>query len=209
MSSRGKVVSLARRRVDAQAAMRSTLVREPVSSSRQDFWAQPPLKVYHGTSSRFEAFSPSRVGVVSTPLGQVAVERHGIFFAENRDFAMTFGDNVIGAYLHIENPLLLDEGFDVDTVEVLHEAGLSRRHANQLEALPAISVWQAFDGQAGHALVKAAKRAGYDGALIEEEAVGLGDDEVPQRVWVVFDDAQVFSRTWRFTFTPRPRPARS
>lgn len=184
-----------RKRNPSDDALGRSFVRVAPSSSRQNFWDQPLLQVYHGTSSTFGKFSPSRVGVVSTTTGgDQEIERHGIFFAEDPAFAKTFGGRVIPAYLNIQKPMWLDGGFDESVLEALISAGFDRKKARLLSALSPINVWQAFDGPTGEQLVAAAKAAGYDGALIEEESVGLGDDAPPSRTWIAFDDSQVFRR---------------
>lgn len=58
------------------------------------------LKVYHGTTNNFTTFRQNRADGWGT----------GIYFTDNREEAYTYGENVVEAYLNIQNP------YDADTM---------------------------------------------------------------------------------------------
>lgn len=182
-----------------------SFVREPTLSSRDRFEDQKPIVVYHGTNSLFNAFKAVRRGTVTLmPFGeQVEVDRHGIFFAENQAFARTFGKEIVPVYLSIQNPMWLTEGFGGEEWDKLAAAGLSDEDLDTVHRLGVRSLWEAFDGDLGARFVAVAKAAGYDGAVLQEEGVGLDDYAPLQTVWVAFDPRQVKSATRNVgTFDP-------
>lgn len=185
-------------------------VTEAPTTSKQKRSELRPMVVYHGTRKNFDTFAPVREGNVTTMFGEeVAVVRHGIFFAENPEFAATFANqtgegfsSTMPVYLSIQNPLFLEEGFTDEIIEELRQAGLPEEQVQRLRYRKPGMVWAEFDDEAGQALVAAAKAAGYDGAYMVEPGVGLeGEDD--QLVWIAFDSTQIKSATGnRGTFDP-------
>lgn len=174
----------------------NSVVREPRTSSRQRLEDMPPVRVYHGTRAQFDEFTPSRKGWASTTFTEPKlVDRHGIFFAENKAFAETFANvpgegspRTIEAYLKLENPLDLSEGLTPEIITELTNAGWT--DAEGWRHMKATDLWQAFDEAPGAELVAAMQTAGYDGAILVEEGIGL-EGEPTQYAWVAFDPAQV------------------
>lgn len=75
-----------------------------------------PLRVFHGTPAAFGEF---KTGVPTTRrLGFSDVARvcQGVFFSESKEFASTYGDNVMEAYICAENPLYLFGEKEIDEI---------------------------------------------------------------------------------------------
>lgn len=192
----------------------NSAVREQPVTSRQKLSDMKPVVVYHGTNQPVEAFQTGRKTVNTWTFGESETTRHGIFFAENRDFAGTFaesrgetGANVIPVYLKIENPFYMDQqglsDFYAKSAEGLDKARAGGDEAEIKKAQGEFNrarwlynlqdTWEVFDGEEGKAFVSWLKANGYDGAFIQEDGHGLGDNAPTQNVWVALDPAQIKS----------------
>lgn len=181
-----------------------SLVREPLTNSKERLEDKKPLVVYHATKGDFHTFETGRTtGNNYGLLGDVETQRHALFFAEDPSFAEGYGkgegQNVMPVYLKIENPLYLDEGISGhDLAEILkHTDKITRR---DFYDVPADQMWQAFDDEFGKNFVDAAKAAGFDGAFMIESDPKTGES---RNVWAAFDPEQIKSATGnRGTFDP-------
>ena len=171
----------------------------PVSMAMRD---GKPLVLYHGTNKDFDSFEVGRVGTNSTFLGPEEVTRAALFFAENPDDAQIYaeqgkfddsgrggitGTNIKPVFLNIKYPLdFTDDSHSFGgNVEDLVAQGMNESWLRGTR-----KTWELFDGEDGKALVAAAKRAGYDGAMINEENPTNGEK---MTVWVAFDPEQIKS----------------
>ena len=163
----------AQRMVDeaAKKAFPESLAIEPITSTRDRIENKPLLKLYHGTNADFNIFERGRIGVTNFGwLGVMDTQRHGIFFAENKDFAKTFaksknGNRVIEAFLNVRNPFSLQDAQDiVESRNTGDEFSADFNMANWFRKLT--DQWDAFDGEQGKAFVSWLESKGYDGAII-------------------------------------------
>ena len=189
----------AQRMVDeaAKKAMPESMVIEPITSSKEKISDKPLLKVSHGTNVKFNTFERGRMGITDYGfLGIVESERHGIFFAENKDFAKTFsksknGNRIVAAFLDIKNP------FDFyDAQNIVESRNLGDEFTNDYNKakwfLSTQDRWEAFDGDNGKEFVEWLESKGYDGAIISERGIGL-ENEPDQNVWVALSPTQIKS----------------
>jgi len=186
-----------------------SVVRERATSSR-DREAKPPLKVYHGTQADFTAFNPSNEGSVTFMGIPTTVQRHGMFFAEDRAFAETFANQggksgrVVDAYLAIKNPLWVDQAgvatgngvslIAEEDIQNLVSQGVDERWAREYLG-DAATFWEAFDGANGDFFVQAMKDAGYDGVFMQEIDPDEQSGDGTRNVWVAFEPTQIKSAT--------------
>lgn len=189
-------------------------VREDVVSSKQNFADMPPKVVYHGTNKDIAEFKSGLPTFNNYGfLGNVETERHGIFFAANPDFAATFANakggqqNTIPAYLKIETPFLMDDqslsdwyGQAAQQYDNARQTGQGIKEAEKEFKLAkylynASNKWEAFDGIDGKYFVEFLQSKGYDGAFLNEEGHGLGEDAPMQDVWIAFSPTQIKSAT--------------
>lgn len=183
---------------------KSKVVEPPVSS--RDKSQRPPMAVFHATMKDFDAFKIGESGYNSGTFGSWETKRAGIFFSEDPEAASvyaeqggeTIGGRVIKAYLSIQNPLYLDEGFSVEDIQKLSKHGVSERW---METIRGSDIPFIFDNEnGGFEFVDAAKKAGYDGAFFVESNLA---NEEPHNVWVAFNPTQIKSATGnRGTFDP-------
>jgi hypothetical protein len=175
-----------------------------------------PKVLYHATTKDFDQFRVQNQGWVSGSLiGNVQIDRTGIFLAENPKFAEEFIKNtgsgpewkenavIIPVYLSAQYPfslldnsllpMLSDEALvekfnehDIDLKSIYHHYYEDKR-------------WELFDGPEGQDFVQNLKRLGYDSAVMQEEAQSHGGSET---VWVAFNSAQVKAITNRGSFSP-------
>ncbi|MFD3300236.1 LPD38 domain-containing protein [Aquipseudomonas alcaligenes] len=114
-----------------------------------------PLVVQHGTDAEFTVFNQSRMGTFGT----------GIYFADSEsNGAEAYGDNVVSAYLSLQNPWVIDvdpesdgafaEDFDHPGVEAI------------------------LDLPNGRKILDKGKETGLFGSQLREELEGLGYDGV-------------------------------
>ena len=158
-----------------------------------------PRVMYHATRSDFDTFEAGRKTKNATTFGSYDTTRAGIFFSPDSEFAEEYakdskngkpsvGANVIPTYLNIKFPLRLDgEGvnqLDDDARQEFEKEGINPRWFNSVQ-----HSWELFDDEDGKQFVDAAKKIGYDGAIIQEE----GADGEAHEVWVAFDPNQIKS----------------
>ncbi|MFN8994498.1 MAG: hypothetical protein ACK5X3_12675, partial [Pseudomonadota bacterium] len=154
----------------------------PVTSSREPF-KLVPTRMFHTTrNADFEAFEAGRPTVNSTTFGNVTTTRAAIFFTESVEdsnaYAEAEGSATIPVYLKAENPLDLTGGVSETAAEKLVAAGLSERFVyNRMGS------WDMFDGEDGAAVVAAAKVAGYDAIVFNDQNPVSGDSF---EAWAVF-----------------------
>lgn len=175
-----------------------------------------PRVLYHGTRSPVTEFKPSRNGNGSLGmLGDYAVERHGIFAAEDPELAREFaeqGGETAGAaiqplHLKIENPLDLTERYaysdglfnaieqeaqKLDPSDKYHGFRAAQEFG---ELLGRGNLWKIFDKGETSLLpeqwIGILKGLGYDGLAMWERSDG---DVENTKSWVAFDPSQVKSK---------------
>lgn len=139
-----------------------------------------PLVVYHGTNADFSVFKPSKTGTFGP----------GIYFADSgSDAASAYGDNIVDAYLSIQNPWLVDADPDSD-------AAYEEDHDN-----PAVEAVLSLPN--GRALLDKAKReeSEHFDEDLKNELISLGYDGViatypdGSKEFVAFNPSQVKSAT--------------
>lgn len=173
-----------------------SLVREPVTSSRDRLQDKKPLVVYHATGADFSVFEAGRPTANTTMLGgDVPTRRHGIFFSEEPSFAEGYGQGpgqrVMPVYLRIENPIDMADGINPeDLAAIMRQDGDIK--ASHFDGVHADESWMAFDGEFGARFVAAAKKAGFDGAMMTESDTQSGESS---NVWVAFAPEQIKSAT--------------
>jgi hypothetical protein len=140
-----------------------------------------PLLVYHGTGAKFDSFKTGRAG--------------GIYFSPSQDFAKGYGQNIVAAYLKVDNLADLtdpnSEAYKL-AVKTFNEGGGFSHNEDAMEGRespdfdPAIDeTWEMFDvleNGVGDAL----RAAGYDGLKLNEYGGEVS--------YVVFDPAQIESQ---------------
>jgi len=161
----------------------------PVTSSREPF-KLVPTRMFHTTrNADFTAFEAGRPTANSTTFGDVTTTRAAIFFTESVEdsnaYAEAEGSATIPVYLKAENPLDLTGGVSETAAEKLVAAGLSERFVyNRMGS------WDMFDGEDGAAVVAAAKAAGYDAIVFNDQNPVTGDSF---EAWAVFEPTQIKS----------------
>lgn len=75
-----------------------------------------PKVVYHGTNAEFTVFDNSMIGSST----QVGVLGNGFYFAETKELAKMYGEQVMGTYLSIKNPYYAkpEEAFNIDAYQL-------------------------------------------------------------------------------------------
>ena len=150
-----------------------------------------PLVVYHGTTGDFSTFDPSKKGVTNFGwLGQFETQRSGFFATPNPDFANEIiegkedkGKNVMPLYMNIKSPADLTKG-TADIADELQPLGVNPRWVRNVR-----DTWELFDGRDGKIFTDALKKAGYDGAILNES----DKHGEPQTSYVAFDPEQIKS----------------
>lgn len=141
------------------------------------------LIAYHGTDHEFDTFNPVNKSAIWTTLGDEPVDRHGIFFTTNKDFAAIYGK--VGAYeLDVHRIADLDVmGELLDPfANMLWEAGRGDLARDAVHIWLHSNTWELFDEELGEYMVKYLVGAGYDAARFDEEG---------EEVYVVFDPSKV------------------
>jgi hypothetical protein len=161
----------------------------PVTSSREPF-KLVPTRMFHTTrNADFDSFEAGRPTVNSTTFGDVTTTRAAIFFTESVEdsnaYAEAEGSATIPVYLKAENPLDLTGGVSETAAEKLVAAGLSERFVYSR-----MGSWDMFDGEDGAAVVAAAKAAGYDAIVFNDQNPVTGDSF---EAWAVFEPTQIKS----------------
>jgi hypothetical protein len=175
-----------------------------------------PKVLYHATTKDFDQFRVQNQGWVSGSLiGNVQIDRTGIFLAENPKFAEEFIKNtgsgpewkenavIIPVYLSAQYPFsLLDNSLlpmlrDEALVEKFDEHGIDLKsiYHHYYED----KRWELFDGPEGQDFVQNLKTLGYDSAVMQEEAHSHDGSET---VWIAFSPNQVKAITNRGSFSP-------
>jgi hypothetical protein len=163
--------------------------------------------LYHGTNNTFDINDirhQNESTIYYGLLGGVAVNRIGIFFSNNKNFAKQFGDNIHTCYLKINNPAQMDNYLIdqfIETIDPYNEREL------WLEASNARHDWLFFDDKLGERFVTWLKSQGYDGAIFEEEVESDNNKYVEGKTYVAFDASQVKTRenltnTWNKSKKP-------
>ncbi len=151
-----------------------------------------PLVVYHGTGADVARFETMRETKNTGLFGsEYSARRAGVFFTDDKNVANAFaergGGNIIPAYLKIENAVDLRKGLGESLERELEAGGYNSRMTRSVQY-----DWELFDEEYdGPGLVAALRKAGYDGAIINDRSP---DEE--QRTftsYVVFDSAQIKS----------------
>jgi len=164
-----------------------------------------PLVVFHATTQTFDAFESGRPTFDDMGFfGNVETNRHAIFFSDSPEQAASYvtdskgrveqGARTIPAYLDMKSPMQFDANTNFETLA--EETGINyrwlRSHRN---------TWEMFDGPGGKEFVDGLKKAGYDGAIFEEDAIRPGVKT--GKTYAVFDPTQIKSATGnRGTFDP-------
>ena len=152
---------------------------------------QQGLVLYHGTNNEFDIqnIKTNNESYVNFGLlGNVSVNRHGIFFSDNKEFSKQFGENILTCHVVINNPAHMSDALInsfVDTIDPWKEREL------WIEAKNARHDWQYFDEGLGERFVQWLKSEGYDGAVFEEETELDNGDWATGNTYVVFDPSQV------------------
>lgn len=150
-----------------------------------------PMRLYHATNNDFTAFETGRESITSTTLGDFETRRHAIFTTPDVAFAEEYlkksaGQNVMPIYMDIKNPMDLRNNKAWDYVDELYDNGFpGTRWPNMSDT----QMWEMFDDETGEQFVAAAKKAGYDGAIIYE----VNADDKMVEVWVAFSPTQIKS----------------
>lgn len=168
--------------------------REPVSvvigKNRE------PLVLYHATDADFSTFNSSKEGVTSFGiLGTFPTKRHGFFATSNPEFAHDFIDgkdsaaakNIMPLYMNLKNPMNLYDDYSRESAfDEIAAQGINKRWMENMR-----DQWELFDGEDGRKFVEAARKAGYDGAIIAES----DKNRETQKSYVAFDPTQIKSAT--------------
>lgn len=150
-----------------------------------------PLVVYHGTKQEFTTFEVGRT-TTNFSFAPYETNREGVFFTPNREFANEFSDDkgrTIAAYLKIQNPLDLSEGYPNEFYKK-HRDLLSE---NNLTCMQPHEMWEMLDdGFPGATeFIAAVKGDGYDGLkMVERDREGY-----LKEVFVAFNPEQIKSAT--------------
>lgn len=141
-----------------------------------------PLVVYHGTNAQgFTAFDPTRSG------SNVGRKISGFYFSDERGNAQGYGENVMPAYISMQNPLVVDfDGANWDGT------GIDEDTDEEFVAGPSIDE-----------LVEQAKREGYDGVIaLNVSDVGAdGDERLLNTTYVSLRPEQIKSPNNRGTWS--------
>ncbi len=89
---------------------------DPVHASKVVNEDGTPKVVYHGTNAEFTVFDNSMIGSST----QVGVLGDGFYFAETKELAKMYGEQVMGTYLSIKNPYYAkpEEAFNIDAYQL-------------------------------------------------------------------------------------------
>ena len=160
-------------------------------SMAMDWENNRPLVLFHATNGDFNTFETGRESVTSTTFGPVDARRHAIFTTPDSKFAESYlkkggGENVMPVYMDIKAPMDLRNNGAWNYADELVKNGFDNyRWPNRSDT----EMWEMFDDEMGEAFVAAAKKAGYDGAIMFE----VDDNDKMVEVYVAFDPAQIKS----------------
>jgi hypothetical protein len=163
-----------------------------------------PILLYHSTNADIAEFETGRETTNNFGLfGNVTVTRSAIFASPSLQFSQDYlrdgeGGNVMPIYMALQNPLDLRVGLTEADESALEGAGLSSRFINTVK-----NDWSLFDNDddGKNEFVDALKRAGYDGAIIEEDSP-TGESKGGD-TYIAFDPTQIKSALGnRGTFDP-------
>ncbi len=164
-----------------------------------------PLRVFHATTKDFESFEAGRPTKNSYGfLGDDETTRAAMFFTDSPSQAEGYvsdekgrfepGSRTVPAYLDMRSPVVFDSG--LDKYALGEEAGVNPRWVANTRL-----DWELFDGEDGKRFVEGLKKAGYDGAIFEEDTIHPGNKQ--GKTYAVFNPGQVKSATGnRGTFSP-------
>ncbi len=164
-----------------------------------------PLTLYHATNDSFDTFETGRKTINATTFGDDLTERHAVFATPDISFAEEYlrgnsGANVMPVFMSIKSPMDLREGIDGQTIQDIVNNSDGGIVARDFYYMTPGQMWQLFDGEFGKKFVDAARRAGYDGAILREESINR---ETNHDVYAAFEPAQIKSATGnRGTFDP-------
>lgn len=136
-----------------------------------------PLRVFHSTRGDFSTFETGRKTYDNFGfLGNVETQRHAVFFTDSPAQAEAYsksgdrfepGASTMPVFLNIKDPIdFRYSGFDYEGLS--EELGIGYNRLRN--SLP----WELLDGEAGKEFVEAAKKAGYDGVIFEEDTLEPG-----------------------------------
>lgn len=172
----------------------SSKARAPVSMA-VDWKTKKPLKLFHATNSDFSAFDVGRPTINTGTFGDIETSRAGIFATPDAQFASEYlragsGQNIMPIYMRLVSPMDMRDGLDwqhISDIVSNSNGGITESDFRHIEPTAA---WKLFDGDFGRRFVDAARRAGYDGAIIREESSNSGDNH---DVYVAFSPTQIKS----------------
>ena len=165
---------------------------KPVESSREPRLLVPSV-MYHTTRGDVAVFEAGRETRNSGTFGDWDVRRHAIFATPDLGASQEYGKvnglvakgaNTLPLYAKAERPLDLTEGVSEEAEEKLVGAGMSPR------AVIHLGRWDMFDDENGSAFVNAAKAAGYDSVIFNDENPETGE---AFEAWALFDANQLKS----------------
>ena len=160
-------------------------------SMAMDWEENKPLVLFHATNNDFNEFEVGRESITLTTFGPVETRRHAIFTTPDSNFAESYlkkggGQNVMPVYMDIKAPMDLRNNGAWNYADELVENGFDDyRWPNRSDT----EMWEMFDDEMGEAFVAAAKKAGYDGAIMFE----VDDNDKMVEVYVAFDQTQIKS----------------
>lgn len=118
--------------------------------------------VYHGSENNSHKLLPTHIGTNSFSLGNIDVDRYGIFLSDNPEFAKEYGNNVKKFHINLKNPAIITSDLKQQFINTLDPFGEDREI--WIWAKNASYDWQYFDNKLGERFVKWLQEEGYDGA---------------------------------------------
>ena len=178
------------------------------------------------TNVKKKIFKKSHIGTNSNTIaGNYDIERHGVFFSDNKHFAKIYGNHVKDFELKIDNiatnlrelayRCYRDEEFEMEPATRDEIKWLTRGNNSE---------WHLFDDDVGETFVAWLKEQGYDGAAFEEYQENQEGEEIGGTTYVVFDPIDIvpvnrskqldmfavnerkFLNFFFLSFTKNPRP---
>lgn len=149
------------------------------------------VEAYHASNSKepITHFNPIGKSTNSFTFGSADVERTGIFFTDNPEFAKSYAPNVFRYTLDIHKIAEMSMSLMLDFAETLDPFGPQRDIWTWAKNLQYF--WQAFDNEIGQVFVNWLKQEGYDSATFTEETELESGEYVEGRTYVVFDPAKI------------------
>lgn len=160
-----------------------------------DHDAKRPMVVYHATNGDFNTFETGRETSNATTFGEDKTERHAIFASPEVKFAEEYlrsagNKNVMPLYMNIKSPIDLREGLNGEDITDIVNNSNGTITRNDLYYIEPKDMWQLFDGEFGKNFVNAAKKSGFDGALLSELDINR---EAHHDVYAAFEPTQIKS----------------